>query len=241
MMTLPEEDPTKSGNMVPQIHIEQMPLMAALYDWEATGARPVPGEQHGSALPTLYADDEGLLNPYGPHDLEQTKLRHEGVNQTNDTALLRPVRQQLPSGEIKITWKCLAGVRGDNKKIALPGGFHDPTDASRLLGAIRELGEEANVTLSAEQIGRAQRIFAGPTQSSRATTRKWIETEVYAIQLSEEEGAALEFEAGDDLDDVLWADLEELASGRVGDLEVSPSHLAYFQHLHAALVGKEPA
>jgi ADP-ribose pyrophosphatase YjhB (NUDIX family) len=233
-----------TGNLAPKPKlIEKMELPAPLYDWAATGAQAVDGHAHGSVLPTLYADSEGrLLNPYGPKEErgDEGQLRHEGPNRTNCIALVRQTQKTDGSGNLVTKWQLLAIQRLRTEEFALPGGFQDLEDTDSFAGGLRELTEETGVRLpfdKQEARQRVQTMFSGPTLSPRATTYKWIETEVNVIFLSSEEGAAIEGTPQDDASAAEWVDLDELASGQVGDSQVRPSHVPYFRHMQTELAG----
>lgn len=222
--------------------IERMPLPASLYDWPERGAHPVDGNGYGSILSTLYADDVGnVLNPYGPQEErgDERSLRHKGPQRTSDIVLLRQVSGQEAIGNPTVRWQAFVVRRSRTGEIAIPGGFQDPEDADGLACGLRELGEETGVVLpfdKHEARRRAQVVFAGPTLSPRARTDRWIETEVSAIVLTDDEArGVVGVPQQGETDAAEWVDLQELASGQIADTPVRSSHVPYFVHVQAEL------
>lgn len=86
--------------------------------------------------------------------------------------------------------------RGDTGKWALPGGFVDEGESDPMTAALRELREEANLTLTAS----GSSLYTGPVADLRSTAHAWAETAAYVWHIPE----TLDVVAGDDAKDARW-------------------------------------
>lgn len=91
--------------------------------------------------------------------------------------------------------------RGDNGKLALPGGFME--DESPETAALRELAEETGIT---EVADKPVECYRGPVHDERSTRNAWPATTSLLMHTAE----ATEPHAGDDASDACWFPLRDV-------------------------------
>lgn len=122
----------------------------------------------------------------------ERKLWHEGPNFTADAIVLDPDSA-----------KVLLIQRGDTGDWALPGGFIDATDTSSCAAAIREVSEEAGLSLAADD---APLVFRGKVTDPRNNASSWIETSAHLFTMP----SSQDIHSGDDAAAAAWCHLADL-------------------------------
>lgn len=169
-----------------------------------------------------------LLNPRGATGITGVgALWHPGASFTADAAITRRNDEKLQRNG-KGLLEVLLIRRGDNRRLALPGGFMDPGEnpmhlADRRKTAQRELLEETGLQVD---LNKSREIFKGATDSFRNTDWAWIETSVHNRHLPWEIGRLLVPKAADDASEAFWAPLKDIDLKQMND-----SHAEYISLL----------
>ena len=150
-----------------------------------------------SYFPLLW-DRNGLpLNPAGRTGLGGRGLLGKwGTNNAGDPILTCCA----PDGTLYL----LAIVRGDCKKLAIPGGMCDAGETiSQTLQ--RELSEETAV--KAIDMNSGEIVFCGYVNDPRNTDQAWVETIAVHRHIDYDLAMSLPISAGDDAESVFWLQL----------------------------------
>lgn len=132
-------------------------------------------------------EGRGLLGKWGPNQAADPIVFNRDAN--GNVALLLIQRKDTDTGE----W-------------ALPGGMTDPTDKNAAQAALRELAEEAGVSIKEEQL---KEVYAGIVDDPRNTDNAWMETRALCAVIT---GERPEPTAGDDAQRAKWVSVFKLTS-----------------------------
>ncbi len=117
---------------------------------------------------------------------QREQLWHDGPNYTADAVIINGDR-------VRLIW------RAKDQMWALPGGFVDESEDS-LSAARREAMEECHALLNTGDL-----VYRGRVDDPRTSRTRWIETDAYLFLTEQEDG-----QAGDDANDICWAQLDNL-------------------------------
>ena len=149
-----------------------------------------------------------------PSAEESERFIRNGIAIDADGKPLHPWRSNLPDlppgkGALPIVISqdevpsLLLIRRAGSGKLALPGGFIDDSDESASIAVLRELKEEAGITLPPDD---GIVCYRGPVHDDRGTLNAWPETTAILWRTS----TTTEPSAGDDAEDALWVPLRDV-------------------------------
>jgi 8-oxo-dGTP pyrophosphatase MutT (NUDIX family) len=165
---------------------ESAQFLAAGYKLDSEGRPLHPLFQHMATDPEI-----GVVTGKGAY-------WNWGPNYTADSVII------TESSDPKI----LLIQRGDTGAWALPGGFVDPGDTDDQQAAVREVQEEAGVSLSAT----GTLVYRGVVGDLRTTAHAWAETSAYLFTIPEE----VTITGQDDAVDARWHSLETIDDALFG-------------------------
>ena len=149
-------------------------------------------------VPVVLRDESGYpLNPMG-----RTGLRGRGMlDKWGPTEAADPVitRHNPLTGRLEV----LLITRGDNGKLAFPGGKNEEGEPSYATAG-REAVEEAGIKNIVLDFAGAELVYSGYIDDDRNTDNAWMESSAYHMHLTPEQAAAVGLEAGDDADAADW-------------------------------------
>jgi 8-oxo-dGTP pyrophosphatase MutT (NUDIX family) len=123
---------------------------------------------------------------------------HWGANYTADAAVTMT--------DINNVQHVLLIQREDTGEWALPGGFLEPAEPTKL-AAVRELQEEAGLLLDRSN-ATAKKLYAGPVLDVRTTLHAWTETSLWLFETTFQSKPALL--PSDDAKNAEWFPINEL-------------------------------